>query len=209
MITAIAVGLALPTFAFGRTATNISIKDNFFTPETPAARSFQTGPSFHWSRAAGSGGAHNVFQDAGLFKSGGLTSGPINFTISASAGSYHYYCQLHGSPAGGMAGVVKVKPSFNAAPTGNPFTVIWADSGTNTDGNSTQTGKFDVQYKVQPSTTWKVWKNDTTQFKAVFGLNNLPVQVMPGKKYDFRVRSENPTNTAKASGFSPTLTVTP
>jgi hypothetical protein len=99
--------------------------------------------------------------------------------------------------------VVKVKPSFNAAPTGNPFTVIWADSGTNTGG------KFDVQYKVQPSTTWKVWKNDTAQKKAVFGLNNLPVQVMPGKKYDFRVRTENAITTSKASGFSPTLTVTP
>jgi plastocyanin len=202
-IAAVAVGLALPALAFGGTPTQIQVKDNFFTPATPAARAFQTGPSFHWTRAAGSGGAHNVHQDAGLFNSGGLTSGPINFTISASAGSYHYYCQLHGSPAGGMAGVVKVKPIFNAAPTGNPFTVIWADSGTNT-------GKaFDVQYKVQPSTTWKVWKNDTAQFKAVFGVNNLPVQVMPGKKYDFRVRSEQATNHSKASGFSPTLTVTP
>jgi hypothetical protein len=80
--------------------------------------------------------------------------------------------------------------------------VIWADAGT-------KTGKaFDVQYKVQPSTTWKVWKNDTAQFKAVFGLNQLPVPVVAGKKYDFRVRSEQASNHAKASAFSPTLTVT-
>jgi plastocyanin len=203
LIAAIAVGLALPALAFGRApVTQILVKDNFYTPENPPVRSFQTGTSFHWQRAAGSGGAHNIVQDAGLFLSGGLTSGPINSSISASAGSYHYYCQLHGSPAGGMAGTVKVKPIFTAVPTGLPFTVIWADSGT-------KTGKaFDVQYKVQPSTTWKVWKNDTAQFKAVFGLNNLPVPVVAGKKYDFRVRSEQATNHSKASAFSPVLTVT-
>jgi plastocyanin len=201
-IAGVAVGLALPVFAFGAGPTEIQIKDNFFTPASPAARAFQTGASFHWSRAAGSGGAHNVFQDAGLFKSGGLTSGPINFTISASAGSYHYYCQLHGSPAGGMAGVVKVRPIFNAAPTGNPFTVIWADLGTNT-------GKaFDVRYKVGAG-AWKIWKNDTLQFKAVFGQNMLPVAVMPGTTYQFQVRSEQKSNHAKASGWSPALSVTP
>jgi plastocyanin len=202
-IAAIAVGLALPALAFARVpVTQIQVKDNFYTPENPAARAFQTGPSFHWARAAGSGGAHNIVQDAGLFRSGGLTSGPINFTISASAGSYHYYCQLHGSPAGGMAGVVKVRPIQNAAPVGNPFTVIWADSGT-------KTGKaFDVRYKVGAG-PWKIWKNDTAQFKAIFGLNNLPVTVMPGKTYQFQVRSEQATNHAKASGWSPALSVTP
>lgn len=200
-IAAIAAALALPTLAFGA-QTNIQVGDNFFSPQSPAARSFQHGTSFHWQRAAGSGGAHNVFQDAGLFRSGGLTSGPINFSISASAGSFHYYCQLHGSPAGGMDGVVKVQPIFNAAPSGNPFTVIWADSATNT-------GKaFDVRYKVGAG-AWKIWKNDTSQFQAVFGQNMLPVPVMLGTTYQFQVRSEQASNHTKVSGWSPALIVTP
>jgi hypothetical protein len=101
-----------------------------------------------------------------------------------------------------MDGVVKVRPIFNAAPTGNPFTVTWADSATNT-------GKaFDVRYKVGTG-TFKIWKNDTSQFKAVFGLNGMPVPVMLGTTYQFQVRSEQATNHAKVSGWSPTLSVTP
>jgi hypothetical protein len=101
-----------------------------------------------------------------------------------------------------MAGVVKVRPIFNAAPTGNPFTVTWADSGTNT-------GKaFDVRYKVGAG-VYHVWKNDTSQFKAVFGLNGKPVPVMLGTTYTFQVRSELASDHTKFSGWSPALTVTP
>jgi plastocyanin len=200
-IVVLAAALALPAIAFGA-PTNIQVKDNFFQPQAPAARAFQTGASFHWQRGAGSTLPHNVRQDAGLFRSGNLTSGPINYSISASAGTYHYYCELHGSPAGGMAGVVKVRPISNAAPVGNPFTVTWANSTTNT-------GKaFDVRYKVG-SGTFKIWKNDTSQFKAIFGLNMKPVPVMLGKTYQFQVRSEQASNHSKFSGWSPTLTVTP
>jgi plastocyanin len=194
------VALVLPALAFGA-ATSIQVKDNFFSPRAPAGRAFQHGTSFHWTRT-GLGNRHNIRQDAGLFLSGGLTRGPIDFSISASAGTYHYYCDLHGSPTGGMDGVVKVRPIFNAAPTGNPFTVTWADSATNT-------GKaFDVRYKVGTG-TFKIWKNDTSQFKAVFGLNGQPVPVMLGTTYQFQVRSEQATNHSKVSGWSPTLSVTP
>jgi hypothetical protein len=197
--------LALPALAFGA-PTNIQVKDDFFQPQNPAPRPFQTGASFRWQRGAGSNGDHNVRQDAGLFNSGAPTSGSINFSISASAGSFHYYCSAHGSPAGGMTGVVKVRPIFSAAPTGNPFTVTWADSGTNT-------GKaFDVRYRVGTTGTFKTWKNDTTQKKAVFGLNGAPVAVQLGKTYQFQVRSEktaaSPGN-SKFSGWSPTLSVKP
>jgi hypothetical protein len=164
--------LALPALAFGA-PTNIQVKDDFFQPQNPAPRPFQTGASFRWQRGAGSNGDHNVRQDAGLFNSGAPTSGSINFSISASAGSFHYYCSAHGSPAGGMTGVVKVRPIFSAAPTGT-------------------------------------WKNDTTQKKAVFGLNGAPVAVQLGKTYQFQVRSEktaaSPGN-SKFSGWSPTLSV--
>jgi plastocyanin len=200
-IAGIAVGLALPALAFGRAPTTIQVKDDFFQPQSPAARTFQAGPSFHWNRT-GSGGDHNIRQDAGLFSSGAPTTGPINYTISASAGSFHYYCQVHGSPAGGMTGVVKVRPASNTAPAGNPFTVIWAGTGTNT-------GKaFDVRYKVGTG-PWRIWKNDVSQLKGVFGLNMKPVSVMLGRTYQFQVRSEQAANHAKFSGWSPTLSVTP
>jgi plastocyanin len=196
--------LALPALAFGA-PTNIQVKDNFFQPQNPAIRAFQTGASFHWQRGAGSSKPHNVRQDAGLFNSGAPTSGSINFTINASAGTFHYYCSAHGSPAGGMTGLVRVRPISSAAPTGNPFTVTWADLNTNT-------GKaFDVRYKVGTG-AFKIWKNDTTQKKAVFGLNGAPVAVQLGQTYQFQVRSEktaaSPGN-AKFSGWSPTLSVTP
>jgi hypothetical protein len=83
--------------------------------------------------------------------------------------------------------------------------VTWADLNTNT-------GKaFDVRYKVGTG-AFKIWKNDTTQKKAVFGLNGAPVAVQLGQTYQFQVRSEktaaSPGN-AKFSGWSPTLSVTP
>src|SRR3989442_9526651 len=153
-LAALVIALAVPTLAFGRVATQIQVKDNAFSPQAPALRTFQHGASFQWQRAGGSFGTHNVRQDDRLFRSGNVTAGPINYTISASAGSYHYYCELHGSRAGGMAGAVKVRPTFNAAPVGNPFTVIWADSAPNT-------GKaFDVRYRIGTAGTWHIWRND-------------------------------------------------
>jgi hypothetical protein len=204
-IAGIAVGLALPAFAFGA-PTNIQVKDNFFQPGAPPTRVFQpstSGFSFHWQRGAGATLPHDVRQDAGLFSSGNPTTGPINFNIKASAGSFHYYCSAHGSPAGGMTGMVKVRPAISAAPTGNPFTVTWADAGTNT-------GKaFDVRYKVGPG-PFQAWKNNTTQKKAIFGLNNLPKPAMPGTTYQFQVRSQKTAaQNPLVSGWSPSSSFTP
>ena len=203
LLMAAAAAFILPAFAFGAGPTEIQVKDNSFSPQAPPLRGFQPGASFHWQRAASSTGLHNIHQDAGLFRSGNVTGGAINFSVSASAGSYHYYCDIHGSPAGGMTGVVKVRPAFSAAPTGNPFTVTWGDSGTTT-GQA-----FDVNYRVGTSGTWKVWKNDTVQRKAVFGQAGSPVAVNPGTKYQFQVRSEKGSDHSKRSGFSPTLTAAP
>ena len=99
-----------------------------------------------------------------------------------------------------MDGVVKVRPTFNANPTGNPFTVVWALTGTNT-GN-----QFDVRYRVGTAGTWKMWKNDVAARQGVFGLNGTPVVVSPGHTYQFQARSQKtPT---QPSGWSPTLMVT-
>jgi len=180
-------------------ATQVSVRDNFFSPRTPPVRNLASGASFHWQRATGSFSPHNIRQNFKLFRSGNPTTGAINYSVSASAGSYHYYCEVHGSPSGGMDGVVKVRPTFVADPAGAPFTVMWALAGTTT-GN-----KFDVRFRVGTATTWTLWKNDVSTRSGVFGQNGQPVQVMPGKTYHFQARSEN--DPTKPSGWSPTLNV--
>jgi plastocyanin len=183
-------------------ATEIQVNDDFFAPDNPPVRNLSSGASFHWSRAPGSFAPHNIRQDSLLFRSGALTSGPINFSIRASAGTYHYYCELHydTSTGTGMDGVVKVRPIHSFSPAGAPFTVTWALGGT----SPTNTGnQFDVQYRIGTTTTWKVWKNDTSARSGVFGQNGQPVQVLSGRTYQFRARSQKSTNPSKPSGWSP------
>ncbi len=109
IISAAAVALAM-TFpaAAGAVPRQIDVDDDFFAPRNPPTRNFEPGPSFRWSNGGGTSNEHNVRQDDRLFSSGGLTDGPINFAIRASAGSFHYYCTLH--QAQGMSGRVKVRP---------------------------------------------------------------------------------------------------
>jgi plastocyanin len=186
-------------------ATQIKVGDSFYSPANPPVRNLSSGASFTWTRAAASTLPHNVRQDFALFNSGSPTSGPINFSIRASAGTYHYYCTLHGSTSGGMDGVVRVRPIFASDPTGAPFTVRWALPVT-TAGTGTTTGnQFDVHYRVGTSGTWKIWRNDSTARGGVFGQNGKPVQVLAGRTYQFRARSQKtPT---QPSGWSPVLTV--
>ena len=200
LLMVIGVGALAYASVASAAATQIQIKDNFFAPRTPPTRNLATGASFHWQRAPGSTLPHNVRQNLNLFNSGAATSGPINFSVSASAGTYHYYCTVHGAASGGgMDGVVRVRPIFAAAPDGAPFTVRWALTGTTT-GN-----QFDVHYRVGTSGTWKIWRNDTTARAGVLGQNGQPVQVLPGRTYQFRARSQKtPT---QPSGWSPILTV--
>jgi plastocyanin len=194
----VVVGLAYASVAYGA-ARQITIDDNSFAPDAPPVRNVVAGASFHWQSAATSDRPHNVRQDFKLFFSGATTTATINYSVSASAGTYHYYCDLHGSPTGGMDGVVKVRPVFGANPTGAPFTVTWALPGTTT-GN-----QFDVRYRVGTAGNWILWKNNVAARSAVFGQNGMPVQVMPGRTYQFQARSQKvPT---QPSGFSPTLTV--
>ena len=198
----IAVGALAYASVASAAATQIKVGDNFYSPDNPPVRNLSSGASFTWTRAAGAIRAHNVRQDFKLFYSGGTTTGPINFSIRASAGSYHYYCELHRNV--GMDGVVRVRPIFNFNPTGAPFTVIWALGGT----SPTNTGnQFDVRYRVGTSTTWTFWRNDTTTRSGVFGQNNQPVQVVSGGTYQFQVRSQK--TPSQPSGWSPTLTIKP
>jgi plastocyanin len=166
---------------------------------TPDSVSEKVGGVVHWARA-GTGDLHNVREDNLIFRSGDPTDGRIDYSRSFSAGSFHYYCEVHGSASGGMDGVVKVKPKVSAAPEGNPFTVAWANDGTNTGS------AFDVQFKVG-SGDWRSWKTNTSSASGVFGNNGNPVRVDAGTKYSFRARSQK--TDGDESGWSPAKSFTP
>ena len=199
IISATAVMLALPAVA-GAAPRQIGVSDDFFSPRNPPARNFANGPSFRWSNGGGTGSRHNIRQDNRLFSSGNLTRGPINFDINASAGSYHYYCTLHGSRQGGMAGRVKVRPIAETDHAIGEVEIVWADSNTDTGS------RFDVRYRVDQR-KWKTWKNDTRAFHAAFGHNDNPVDYRPNRHtYKIEVRSER-RRVKKHSDWSPPLTL--
>jgi plastocyanin len=197
-ISATAVVLALPAAA-GAAPRQIVADDDFFAPKRPPARNFQAGPSFRWSDVAGPNNPHNVRQDDRLFRSGNPTEG-VNFAINASAGSYHYYCELHGTRQLGMTGVVKVRPVALFDSLIGEIEVQWADANTDTGS------RFDVRYRVDQR-KWKTWRNDTPSFHAAFGHNDNPVDYRPNRHtYKIEVRSER-RRVKKRSDWSPALTL--
>lgn len=199
VISAAAVVLALPAVA-GAAPREIDVGDDFFSPKRPPGRNLQAGPSFRWSNGGGTGNPHNIRQDDRLFRSGNPTDGPINFAINASAGSYHYYCELH--RFSGMTGVVKVRPIAVPDSLGGEMEVRWANSNTDTGS------RFDVRYRVDQR-KWKTWKNDTPSFQAAFGHNDHPVDYRPNRHiYEIKVRSER-RRVEKHSDWSPPLTLNP
>jgi plastocyanin len=188
--------LAVPGAFAGTAATEIKLADNpnSFQPANPPAKSLGSGTGFHWSRLdPNSHRPHNVYQAKGLFSSGSATSGPINFSRNASAGTFPYICQVHSN----MKGTIKATPDIFNVQAATQFDVEWANPGTNT-------GKaFDVRYRINGG-DWKTWKNDTKKFSATFGANGKPVTLKSGKTYEFEARSEKSVDKPKnRSGWSP------
>jgi hypothetical protein len=144
---------------------------------------------------------HNVREDSRLFVSGPPVTDRTTYTADFSAGTFHYYCEIHGSPTGGMDGVIRVDLLHVDAPTGRPFTVRWA-------GPVTETGSaFDVRFRVDGG-RWRMWKADTQAFKGVFGRRDKPVRVRPDHEYDFQSRSQKSVSAGgRRSGWSPILEV--
>ena len=181
--------LLVPALAHAAT-TDVKVKDNSFDPSTVAVA---LGGSVHWADTATTFDVHNVHEDGGIFHSGNVSSS-IDYIRTFSAGTFHYFCQAHGSPSGGMDGVVKVAPKTSGAPTGLKFTVQWANGTTNT-GTA-----FDVEYKVG-SGSWKSWKTNTSLVKAVFGDGSNPVKVQANTNDTFRA---SPEQGSASSKWSPT-----
>jgi plastocyanin len=194
--------LAIPTLASGRATTTVELTDsNKYTPGDVTKNVGAGAIHWQWGTSGSTFAAHNVRQDNKLFYSGSLTnSNPGGYSVTPSAGSFHYYCELHGSPTGGMAGTIKIRPSVFSK-TASSFGVRWSP-GTNQTGN-----RFDVRYRVDGG-AWKTWKNHVAAAQGLFGVNNSPVHVAPGHTYDVQARSEQSTNVSKASGWSPSARVT-
>jgi plastocyanin len=79
--------------------------DNLFLPQVVTIR---VGDTVRWTNVEG---GHNVQADDGSFTSGAAAPAPWVFEHTfAAAGSFGYFCIVHGFPAGGMFGTVVVLP---------------------------------------------------------------------------------------------------
>ena len=190
--------LALPAVA-GAAPRQISAGDDFFSPKKPAARSFEAGASFHWSRAGGSSNRHNIRQDDKLFFSGHATSGPINYTINASAGSFHYYCEIH--RFSGMSGVGQGPsarhPRLGGRRDSRPV------------GRLRHQHRLALRRRATGSTTGSGSSGRRTRrkFQGTFGHNDSPVNFNLNRHtYKIEVRSER-KQVSKRSDWSPALTL--
>ena len=155
--------------------------------------------SFDWQWGPGGAGSedlHNVVQGTGagepLFDSGdAVRNVPGGFHVTASAGSFPYFCEIHF----GMVGEVAVRPVGEAK--GKAVRLSWASAETTT-GNS-----FDVRYKAGKK--WKSWKKKTKKTAATFGRKGKPVKL--GKK---AVKVQARSRAGKtASDWSPAVKLAP
>jgi plastocyanin len=89
------------------TDANVSVTNNQFTP---ASLTISAGTTVIWTWAA-SAQNHNVAPAVSEpARSGNLTNGPHTYQyIFNTPGTYIYFCELHGSPTGGMRGTVIVQ----------------------------------------------------------------------------------------------------
>jgi len=192
-VCSLAMMLPAPVQAGGST---ITVRDGFFDPDV----STQPRPGYvvPWDWYDTNALVHNVRQDKKLFYSGAPTAEPTTtFSRTFSAGIFHYYCEVHGTPSGGMDGKIRVPVAFVQAPAGMAFTVRWSTV-------SSDVGEvFDVQYRVN-SGSWHWWFVDNDARKAVFGKDGLPITLISGKTYTFRARTQEANDAPRArSDWSP------
>jgi hypothetical protein len=146
---------------------------------------------------------HNVVQDKGLFRSGDpvkTAPGPTDYwALSASAGTFPYYCELHGGRGGeGMSGKIQVPP-LEGSPEPDGIPVSWAVDA------STTGSRYAVRFKVGNG-NWRNWKRRTSALSDIFGRDDDPVNFDGTKTYRIQARSQK-RNPDKHSGWSPPLVI--
>ena len=94
------------------TTTTIQVTDNQFSPQNATVR---VGRTVTWVWPEG-GNSHNIAPADGLRPqpSGVPVPGPKTFVqVFDTPGVYTYYCEVHGSPSGGMVGTITVQAADN------------------------------------------------------------------------------------------------
>ncbi|MFN2544142.1 MAG: hypothetical protein ABR600_06170 [Actinomycetota bacterium] len=185
----------------GAATVDVTVSDNFFDPNTSTVH---VGDAVHWSRADGSIRPHTVSANNAFWDTDcNPCAGPIDVTATFSAGTFHYYCKIHGSPEGvpgeGMNGLISVPVTLGSGPAGLPFTVTWASS------SSTTGSAYDVQFRVG-SGKWKTWQGGTEGLKGVFGRGGKPTALHHGTRYSLRARSrtaDGPSEWSPSASFKP------
>ncbi|HET7690285.1 MAG TPA: hypothetical protein VFK41_07900 [Nocardioidaceae bacterium] len=124
--------------------------------------------------------SHQLFWDSGFKDSGDTYSRVFN-----DAGSFAYFCNVHGH---GMNGTIKVRVAASAIPGGKQ--IRWSRTGGQ---------KYDVQFKRRGAATWRPFRTGVTAASAAF----KPAK--PGR-FVFRARTQNTAN-AQWSGWSPSKRV--
>jgi plastocyanin len=198
LVVASAVGCAAlaaaPAFA-GTPTPVIDVVDSQFRPATsPSVTTVQEQHEFAWLEDD-TNLRHNVNQDDRLFRSGAPRANFGQYTEDISAGTYHYYCQMHGSRAGGMDGVVRVRPDVTPG-NGASAMAFWADP------QAEAKHRFAVQFRRLGATRWRTWKRGAAGFKGNFGLNDNPINANPTVTYQLRARTFVKGDRDRRSGWS-------
>lgn len=163
------VALALPAQAAAQgTTTEVAVGDDFFNPQRVNIEAGSASVHWGWSTE----NEHNVSQDDRIFFSGPLaTSG--DFTVTPSAGTFGYLCDLHGL---GMTGEIRSKPA--ATVKGNRARIVWATPETDTGT------RFDVRQKAgkkNPKPVEEKTRELEGSFKLKPGRNQFQVRSRQGK----------------------------
>jgi plastocyanin len=187
----VAAGLVPAGQAAAGGTTEVAITDDHFSPADGENETFD----FQWD-PAGDGVTehkHNVRQDFRFFNSGAPTKSAGDFGVFLEgAGSYHYYCEVHGSKTGGMDGVARMYMEGGTVDPGESQVVTWGSGGP---------FRYDVQYRVNGG-KWKLWRKQTAASDGSFGAGDNPVNVNPLRDYEVRARTLKQANFDLRSGFS-------
>jgi plastocyanin len=192
---AIALGWSAPASA--GVPVNIDVYDWMFLPDVAEQSALGTGVIWNWNGGSGTTqDEHNVREDSKMFRSPLRDQG--TFSISPSAGTYHYYCEPH-LLSNQMEGKLKIMPAYTEL-SPDQLRITWAQEESDTGD------RFDVLYRIGEG-PFKTWHKRTAKRSGRFGRLDEPVDVKPGKTYSFKARTSFAAKPSKQSNYSPLLVV--
>jgi len=157
----------------------------------PRVRPVGLGGEVRWSNASGL--QHTATSKQGFFTSPLLNGNGDSAKLPFQhAGSFGYYCEIHGLT---MSGTVQV--SLKVTRLNGGFTLRWSVAGSSISGR-----RFDVQKKAPGTTTWTSLRSNT-QTRAAF------LDPTRNGTWRYRAKTENISNLSdiKTSGWSPIKSV--